>query len=61
MSLKNTENGFMILLVVSGLTLASLTGCVQRRFIVRSQPEGALVTIDRKSIGLTPLSVPFTY
>jgi len=61
MSLKNTENGFMVLLAFSALTLISLSGCVQRRFIVRSQPEGALVTIDRKSIGLTPLSVPFTY
>jgi hypothetical protein len=43
------------------LVFASLTGCVQRRFIVRSQPEGAFVTIDRQPIGKTPLSVPFTY
>ena len=43
------------------LIACSLTGCVQRRFIVRSQPEGALVTIDRQSVGRTPLSVPFTY
>ena len=44
-----------------GLLLVSLTGCVQRRLIVRSQPEGAFVTIDRRPIGLTPLSVPYTY
>lgn len=43
------------------LILSSLTGCIQRRFVVRSQPEGAFVTIDRQPIGLTPLSVPWTY
>lgn len=43
------------------LIIVSLTGCVQRRFIVRSQPEGAVVTIDRQHVGQTPLSVPYTY
>ena len=47
--------------LIVGLLLVSLTGCVQRRLIVRSQPEGAFVTIDRRPIGLTPLSVPYTY
>ena len=51
--------------IVMTVTLAMLTlwitGCVQRRFIVRSQPEGAFVSIDNQPIGYTPLSVPFTY
>ena len=34
---------------------------MQRRLIVRSQPEGAFVTIDNQPIGYTPLKVPFTY
>lgn len=38
-----------------------LTGCVQRRLQIRSQPEGALVSIDRQPVGLTPVSVPYTY
>ena len=37
------------------------TGCVQRRLIVRSQPEGAFVSIDNQPIGYTPLSAPYTY
>lgn len=49
------------IILIVGLLLVSLTGCVQRRLIVRSQPEGAFVTIDRRPIGLTPLSVPYTY
>ena len=45
------------------LTLVVLlcTGCVQRRLQIRSQPEGALVSVDRQPVGNTPLSVPFTY
>ena len=48
-------------ILVISLVTVGLTGCVQRRLIVRSQPEGAFVTIDRRPIGLTPLSVPYTY
>jgi hypothetical protein len=48
-------------IIVVSLILVSLSGCVQRRFIIRSQPEGAFVTIDKQPIGLTPLSVPWTY
>lgn len=43
------------------LILTVCSGCVQRRLIIRSQPEGAFVTVDQKPIGRTPLSVPFTY
>ncbi len=51
-------------ILVASLFVASLVcsaGCVQRRLIIRSQPEGAFVTIDRQAIGRTPLSVPYTY
>ena len=48
-------------ILMTSLILASLTGCVQRRFNIRSQPEGAFVSIDRQPVGLTPLSVPWTY
>ncbi len=37
------------------------SGCVQRRLIIRSNPEGASVLIDGQSVGATPLSVPYTY
>ncbi|MFN6109519.1 MAG: PEGA domain-containing protein [Planctomycetota bacterium] len=47
-------------LMLVGVLLAT-SGCVQRRMLVRSQPEGAMVTIDRQAIGLTPVSVPFSY
>ncbi len=38
-------------------------GCVRRRLTVRSDPQGAVVYIDRRTepIGTTPVSTPFTY
>ncbi len=48
------------------LTLAVLVtglagGCVQRRLTVRSNPPGALVTIDNYEVGVTPCSTDYTY
>ncbi len=53
---KNTVN-----CMVLALLLPILSGCVQRRLQIRSQPEGALVSIDRQPVGATPLAVPYTY
>jgi len=49
---------WLALLMLAGL---ACSGCVQRRLMIRSQPEGAFVTIDKLGIGFTPVSVPFTY
>jgi hypothetical protein len=48
-------------LVGIGILLLSQSGCVQRRLLIRSEPEGALVTVDKKTVGHTPVLVPFTY
>lgn len=48
-------------LLFASCLLLGLTGCVQRRMVVRSQPPGAFVTIDNQPQGYTPLPVPFTY
>jgi hypothetical protein len=48
-------------LAIVFLTCLFLTGCVQRRLLVRSQPEGAFVSIDNQPIGPTPLAAPYTY
>lgn len=49
----------LILIGVAGILLQ--TGCMQRRFLIRSNPEGALVTIDHQPVGHTPIATPFTY
>ena len=47
--------------VLGILVLTAFAGCVQRRLIVKTQPEGAAVIVDRKPVGYSPVSVPFTY
>ncbi len=55
----STCRGVILLLTV--LAMLSGPGCVHRKILVRSNPEGALVTIDQQPIGHTPVAVPFTY
>ncbi len=47
-------------MALSGVLLAS-SGCVHRVMMIRSDPDGALVTVDRTAVGFTPVAVPFTY
>ena len=49
---------FLFLVAILGLML---TGFMQRRLTVRSNPPGALVYIDDVEVGLSPVSIPFTY
>ncbi|HBS28140.1 MAG TPA: hypothetical protein DEB06_01525 [Phycisphaerales bacterium] len=36
-------------------------GCVERRMVITSEPEGALVSLNDVEVGRTPLEVGFTY
>ena len=49
--------------LLSGLTaiLAFSGGCVRRRMTVRTNPPGALVSVDNQVIGTSPAASPFTY
>jgi hypothetical protein len=47
--------------ILIGITVLGFSGCVHRRLVIRSQPEGAFVTIDDQPLGYTPLPVPYTY
>jgi hypothetical protein len=41
--------------------IAALPGCVERRFIIESNPPGAMVYVDGQQKGATPLEMPFDY
>jgi hypothetical protein len=43
------------------LALAMATGCVERRYTVRTDPPGALVFVNGEEIGPSPVSRSFTY
>jgi hypothetical protein len=46
--------------VVLGLA-AGLTGCVERRFVVESDPPGALVMLNGQPLGVTPCDAYYVY
>jgi hypothetical protein len=48
-------------LLLALLLVAVSTGCVRRRMTIRSNPPGAVVFVDERRIGVTPVSTSFTY
>lgn len=42
-------------------TALGLSGCVERRLFIRSNPPGAMVYVDDYQIGPTPIATSFTY
>lgn len=58
MSVFPHQNQTRILLL---LTLACFSGCVSRRMTIRTDPPGALVEVDGERLGLSPVSMDFTY
>lgn len=49
------------ILFLFGMTVAGLSGCVERLIHVRSEPPGAIVWLNGEEVGATPVSVPFTF
>jgi hypothetical protein len=47
--------------LLTALCLAALTGCVDRKITIGSDPEGAVVTLNDEEIGRTPVTVPFVW
>jgi hypothetical protein len=43
------------------VALALLSGCVERRFVIESDPPGALVLLNGQPLGTTPVDGHFTY
>jgi hypothetical protein len=51
-----------LLLSLWAVVLVSIeAGCVHRRMTIESNPAGALVLVDGKEYGYTPVSLDFTY
>jgi hypothetical protein len=50
-----------IALAFAPLLALALTGCVERKIVIGSNPPGALVTLNDVEVGRTPVKVPFTW
>lgn len=47
--------------LILALAMASLTGCVTKRYVITSDPPGAIVYRNGQPIGATPCEESFTY
>ncbi len=47
--------------LVAAALIAAGSGCVERQMTIRTNPPGALAYVDDTEVGITPISVPFTY
>ncbi|PAY17737.1 hypothetical protein CKO51_20080 [Rhodopirellula sp. SM50] len=54
------DRRLFFVVAVSCFCLAS-SGCVRRRMTVRTNPPGAMVSVDNQVIGASPASTPFVY
>lgn len=48
-------------LLIAVLSLAFLSGCVERALVITSEPSGANVTVNQQFTGTTPFVVPFKH
>jgi len=55
-----TRTQRIVVTVVIAVTVVS-SGCVRRRLTVRTNPPGAVVSVDNQVIGTTPAASSFTY
>jgi hypothetical protein len=46
---------------LAAIALLTLTGCVERRFTIRTNPPGALVYVNGEELGPSPVSQSYVY
>jgi hypothetical protein len=51
----------LIWLALGSSIWTGFSGCVSRRMTIRTNPPGALVEVDGKRLGTSPVSTDFTY
>jgi hypothetical protein len=44
-----------------GLLIAAFSGCVERTLTINTEPKGALVYLNDKEVGRTPVTIPFEW
>jgi hypothetical protein len=51
----------ILVLTMAMAPLAGLTGCVRRTLEITTEPSGALIWVNGREVGRTPVSVDFTH
>lgn len=47
--------------VITVLAVLSICGCVERKLMINTEPEGALVFLNDEEIGITPVTIEFSW
>lgn len=61
MDRRSCREPMRIALALMVATALSVTGCVERRYTIRTDPPGALVVVNGQEIGTSPVSKSYTY
>ncbi len=56
-----TTTRFSATVAIVGVVLLAAPGCVRRTIEITSEPSGALVILNDREVGRTPVDVEFTY
>jgi hypothetical protein len=51
----------LISLTLTALALAAAPGCVRRTMTINTDPQGALIALNDREVGRTPVTVDFTW
>ena len=51
----------LLLTTISLIASFLLTGCVERKLTINTEPQGALVVLNDEEIGQSPVTVPFNW
>ena len=53
-------NSILVLTVIL-ITVITLTGCVERKLTINTEPQGALIVLNDEEIGQSPVTVSFNW
>jgi hypothetical protein len=59
--IEDMDKRAVALVMMLGLAALLLTGCVERNLTIKTEPEGALVTLNDEQIGPSPVTVAFNW
>jgi hypothetical protein len=48
-------------LLIAAVVVAGMSGCIEQRYVIESDPPGALVLVNGQPLGITPVDGYFTY
>ena len=61
MKIKNNITREVIALIAAAVLLSTLTGCVERKLTINTNPSNALVILNDEEIGFSPVTVEFNW